>query len=92
MWPLMAKLAEEARNRPDDWSLRGVRVMIMYPMNALVSDQLSRLRRLIGDNDRRFVRIFRKLVGKSLAVLNLECILAGHRILAQKAQPPKTAS
>ena len=64
MWPLMAKLAEEARNRPDDWSLRGVRVMIMYPMNALVSDQLSRLRRLIGDNDRRFVRIFRKTCGE----------------------------
>ena len=64
MWPLMAKLAEEARNRPDDWSLRGVRVMIMYPMNALVSDQLSRLRRLIGDNEHSFVRIFRKTCGE----------------------------
>ena len=32
MWPLMAKLADEARNRTDSWELRGVRTVIMYPM------------------------------------------------------------
>lgn len=48
MWPLLAKLAAEARNTPANWSMRGVRTIIMYPMNALVSDQVSRLRRLIG--------------------------------------------
>lgn len=63
MWPMMAKLAEEARNRPKSWELRGVRTIVMYPMNALVSDQISRLRRLIGDPQHRFVNIFRETAG-----------------------------
>ena len=63
MWPMMAKLAEEARNRPKSWELRGVRIIVMYPMNALVSDQISRLRRLIGDPQHRFVNIFRETAG-----------------------------
>ena len=63
MWPLMAKLAEEAKARSDSWSMRGVRAIIMYPMNALVSDQVSRLRRLMGDPDRKFVNIFRNTCG-----------------------------
>ena len=66
MWPLMAKLADEARNRTDSWELRGVRTVIMYPMNALVSDQVSRLRRLIGDPDHRFVKIFREICGNGV--------------------------
>lgn len=63
MWPLMAKLACEAKNNPDSWAMRGVRTIIMYPMNALVSDQVSRLRRLIGDPEHRFVTIFRNTCG-----------------------------
>lgn len=63
MWPLMAKLADEARNSSDTWNMRGIRTMIMYPMNALVSDQISRLRRLIGDPENRFVSIFRDTCG-----------------------------
>ena len=35
----------------------------MYPMNALVSDQISRLRRLMGDEQRKFVNIFRETAG-----------------------------
>ena len=66
MWPLMAKLADEARNHPDSWEMRGVRAVIMYPMNALVSDQVSRLRRLMGDPDHRFVTIFRETCGDSV--------------------------
>jgi len=65
MWPLMAKLASEARNSPDSWAMRGVRTIIMYPMNALVSDQISRLRRLIGDPDHRFINIFRTACGNN---------------------------
>lgn len=65
MWPLMAKLASEARNNPDSWAMRGVRTIIMYPMNALVSDQISRLRRLIGDPDHRFINIFRTACGNN---------------------------
>ncbi len=63
MWPLMAKLAMEAKESPETWSQRGVRVMIMYPMNALVSDQISRLRRLLGDREHKFVNIFRQTCG-----------------------------
>lgn len=64
MWPLLAKLAAEARNTPANWSMRGVRTIIMYPMNALVSDQVSRLRRLIGDSEHRFVNVFRETCGE----------------------------
>ena len=60
MWPIMAKLADEARNSQASWGHRGIRVVVMYPMNALVSDQISRLRRLIGDPDDKFVSVFRR--------------------------------
>ena len=63
MWPLLAKMAAEARNSKESWAKRGVRTIIMYPMNALVSDQVSRLRRMIGDPDERFIKIFRKTCG-----------------------------
>lgn len=63
MWPLMAKLADEAKNNPESWEMRGVRTIIMYPMNALVSDQISRLRRLIGDPNHRFIGAFRDACG-----------------------------
>ena len=39
MWPLMLKLAKEAKMSPDTWKQRSVRAIIMYPMNALVSDR-----------------------------------------------------
>ncbi len=66
MWPLIAKQADEARNSPESWELRGVRTVVMYPMNALVSDQISRLRRLIGDQDHRFVKVFRETCGQNV--------------------------
>ncbi|MBQ6618974.1 MAG: DEAD/DEAH box helicase [Thermoguttaceae bacterium] len=59
IWPLLAKLADEACCDPNGWTQRGVRTLIMYPMNALVSDQISRLRRLIGDQEGKFAKIFR---------------------------------
>ena len=64
IWPLLAKLADEAKHSPTTWQQRGVRALIMYPMNALVSDQLSRLRRLIGDSEGKFLRLFRQTCGK----------------------------
>ena len=64
MWPLLAKMASEAKNNPETWEKRGVRTIIMYPMNALVSDQVVRLRRLIGDQEKRFIQIFRNECGK----------------------------
>ena len=66
MWPLLAKIAAEARNSKASWSNRGVRTIIMYPMNALVSDQVSRLRRMIGDPDKKFIKIFRNTCGSDV--------------------------
>jgi ATP-dependent helicase YprA (DUF1998 family) len=57
MWPLIARLCSEARNFPGMWNTRGVRAIVMYPMNALVSDQIGRLRRIIGTD--KFIEIFR---------------------------------
>lgn len=63
MWPLLAKMATEARTSKESWEKRGARTIVMYPMNALVSDQVSRLRRMIGDPDKKFIKIFRNTCG-----------------------------
>lgn len=66
MWPLLAKIVTEARNSKKTWAQRGVRTIIMYPMNALVSDQVSRLRRMIGDPDKKFIKTFRSICGNEV--------------------------
>ena len=66
MWYMLAKLVTEARNSTSSWSERGVRTIIMYPMNALVSDQVSRLRRLIGDPQNKFIDIFRDFTSQDI--------------------------
>ena len=65
-WPLIAKIVNEARNSQDTWEHRGLRAIIMYPMNALVSDQVSRLRRLLGDSKGKFIEIFRNACSKNI--------------------------
>ncbi len=62
---MLAKLATEAHNSPKTWQSRGVRVMIMYPMNALVSDQISRLRKLLGDTQDNFQKIFTEICNEN---------------------------
>ncbi|GAA1137782.1 hypothetical protein GCM10009651_22290 [Microbacterium natoriense] len=47
--PLLAKLATEAAHKPDAFGKPAVRALVLYPMNALVNDQLGRLRLLLGD-------------------------------------------
>jgi ATP-dependent helicase YprA (DUF1998 family) len=47
---MLAKLAIEASHRPDSFTAPAVRALILYPMNALVNDQLGRLRLLLGDS------------------------------------------
>lgn len=46
--PILNTLYEEASNK-NTFNKRAVRALILYPMNALVSDQMTRLRRLFGD-------------------------------------------
>jgi ATP-dependent helicase YprA (DUF1998 family) len=47
--PIMAKLATEAERRPASFATPALRALLLYPMNALVNDQLGRLRLLLGD-------------------------------------------
>ena len=48
--PIIGKLAVEAAHNPRSFASRSaVRALILYPMNALVNDQLGRLRLLFGD-------------------------------------------
>ena len=55
--PILGKLAREAKSQPDSFnSLSAMRALVLYPMNALVNDQLGRLRGLFGDP--RIVELF----------------------------------
>lgn len=62
MWPLLSRLASEAA-ASSGWIERGVRVIVMYPMNALVTDQIGRLRQMVGDPSGKFIDAFHKLAG-----------------------------
>ena len=48
--PILGKLAAEAIHKSQSFGTSAVRALILYPMNALVNDQLSRLRLLFGDD------------------------------------------
>lgn len=50
LWPIIAKSIDEAKNRPASFKRSAVRTLIVYPMNALVSDQLARFRKIMGAN------------------------------------------
>ena len=56
LWPILANSFIEAKNRSNSFKIDGVRTLIIYPMNALVSDQLSRFRKIIGSD--KFKDIF----------------------------------
>ena len=56
LWPIIAKCIDEARNRPAFFKKNAVRTLIIYPMNALVSDQLARFRNIMGREE--FLKIF----------------------------------
>lgn len=47
--PLLASLAIEGETSAESAKMHGSRAILLYPMNALVNDQLGRLRRLFGD-------------------------------------------
>ena len=48
--PILSKLADEASLRPRSFAMPAVRALLLYPMNALVNDQLGRLRLMFGDS------------------------------------------
>lgn len=46
--PIIARLFREAADNPQSFTTPAVRAIVLYPMNALVNDQLGRLRLLLG--------------------------------------------
>jgi hypothetical protein len=61
--PILGKLAVGAKNKPDAFKHHSaLRAIILYPMNALVNDQLGRLRLLFGDQ--RIVDKFMSWAGR----------------------------
>ena len=60
--PVLGKLAREARHNPTSFQSAAVRAMVLYPMNALVNDQLGRLRLMFGDP--RLVQKFMDWAGR----------------------------
>ena len=50
LFPILGKLAVEACHHPETFRKHSaIRALALYPMNALVNDQLGRLRLLFGD-------------------------------------------
>lgn len=49
LMPVLAKLAIEASSKVGSFETRAVRALLLYPMNALVNDQLGRLRAMFSD-------------------------------------------
>lgn len=61
--PILGKLANEAKTNPTAFAEQtAMRALILYPMNALVNDQLGRLRALFADP--RLVKLFKKWSGR----------------------------
>jgi Distinct helicase family with a unique C-terminal domain including a metal-binding cysteine cluster len=61
--PIAGKLAREAATNPASFgSQAAVRALVLYPMNALVNDQLGRIRLLFGDD--RVSGFFKELTGR----------------------------
>lgn len=61
MWPMATKLVMEQIHSPVTWKIRGIRTIMLYPMNALVSDQMGRLRKMIGNGKNGFHDIIREI-------------------------------
>ena len=61
--PILGKLAREAKRSPYTFiGQPAMRALVLYPMNALVNDQLGRLRALFGDP--RLVALFNGWAGR----------------------------
>ena len=61
--PILGRFAKEAKAKPTAFKEQtAMRALILYPMNALVNDQLGRLRALLGDA--RLVEMFQSWAGR----------------------------
>ena len=64
LMPLISSLAIEAHDKQETSCIHGMRSLILYPMNALVNDQMSRLRRILGDT--RVADLLKKNRGRNI--------------------------
>ena len=64
LYSAIGSLVMEAEERASSFALPGVRALLLYPMNALVSDQTARLRKLFGDE--RMATLFRDRWGRHI--------------------------
>lgn len=62
LYSILGSLALEGSERPESFQQHGVRALMLYPMNALVSDQTSRLRSMLGAE--RLATYFRNKWGR----------------------------
>lgn len=51
LMPILGTMAQEAADRTQSARRHGCRAMLLYPMNALVNDQLGRVRKLFGNEE-----------------------------------------
>ena len=51
LMPILSTLIDQAEKKY--WNLNGIRALVLYPMNALVNDQVGRLRLILGDDRTR---------------------------------------
>lgn len=64
LYSILGTLVLEGVERRESFVRTGVRALLLYPMNALVSDQTARLRRLLGDE--RLASLIEKRWGRRL--------------------------
>jgi hypothetical protein len=51
LYPILGGFAIEGERSKINVNMHGCRVLLLYPMNALVNDQLTRLRKMFGNED-----------------------------------------
>lgn len=61
IWPMLTEIIREAAQSPDTWEKEGIRALVLYPMNALVSDQLGRIRNIMGRPDDAYMNIIKSV-------------------------------
>ena len=66
IWPMLTEIIREAAQSSDTWEKEGIRTLVLYPMNALVSDQLGRIRNIIGRNDDAFMNIIKSVSSQEI--------------------------
>jgi len=64
LYSILAAFAEQSAANPTAAQMSGCRALVLYPMNALVADQLSRMRNILGNESTK--DLFTKLVGRHM--------------------------